>query len=161
MTTQETLINASDLFVPEFNTLLKHLSLKEKCILMYAVFHNPYAPVEENDSRVWPILLHIAGITKEQYDVLNMFDLGIGDELRIVPSIIAVINSIESIKKGEGDMEDRMINCRFPFTKSRRLQLCNMTSHYKEITNETNLSEVANDFLNAMLNVMRECRIFK
>ena len=161
MPTQELTINTSNLFVPEFNNYLENLTPKERSIMTYAVFHNPYAPSDINDPKTLPILLHIGGLTQEQYDVIRIFGLGSDEDIGIVKAIIVAMDSIENIKEDEGNINDRLDACTLPFNESSCTYLSDSVYALKKNKNKKDLSTISKEYLYTTIDYMRKHCIFK
>ena len=145
MPAQELTINAGELFVPEFNNYLKNLTPKERSIMTFAVFHNPYAPTDINNPKTLPILLHIGGLTQEQFNVIRVFGLGSTEEIGIVEAIIVTMDGIKNIKEDEdeGDINDRLEACTLPVIESSRTYLSGLVDTLKKI-------KIKKDYRNAV-----------
>ena len=161
MPTQELRINESNLFVTEFNNYLMNLSPKERSIMTYAVLHNPYAPSDINDPKTLPILLHIGGLTHEQFDLIRVFGLGSDDDIGIVKSIILAMDCIENIKEVEGYINHRLDECTLPFNESSCAYLSDLVCTLKKNKNKKDLSTISEDYMDTLLDYMRTHRIFK
>ena len=161
MPTQEPTIIASELFVPEFNDYLKTLAPKERSIMTFAVFQNPYAPNDINDPKTLPILLYIGGLTQGQFVMIRGFGLGSTEETDIVEAIILTMNGIKNIKKDEEDINDRLELCTLPFTKSSSMYLSGLVNTLEKKKSVKQISQCCADYVDTLIDYMCKHRIFK
>ena len=107
------------------------------------------------------LLLHIGGLTQEQFDLIRVFGLGSAEDIGIVEAIIVAMDSIKNIKEDEGNINDRLDACTLPFNKSSRTYLSDLVCTLKKKKNEKDLSTLSKEYLCTTIDYMRKHCIFK